>query len=320
MRPTLAGVLTLLCLVPTAAQPTFPQAEITNGRIRAVLHLPDPQAGHYRATRFDWSGSIASAEWKGHTYFGQWYARHDPRVNDAITGPVEEFDSIGYDDAKPGERFIRLGVGAIQKPDEPAYRRFSTYEIADPGKWTINRSAGAIEFVHELGNTRGYAYVYRKTVRLDGDRLVLEHRLQNTGTKAIVTNGYNHDFFMLDNQPTGPDFVIKFPFAPTAVTPQAISGVVELRGNEWVYVQEVQRAVQTAITGFGPTANDNDFRVENRRTGAAVRQTGDQPLTRINVWSPRTAICPEAFIDVRAEPGKETTWRISYEFYEVNRM
>jgi hypothetical protein len=314
-------IVALLCLAPAAAQTTFPQAEITNGRIRAVLHLPDPQAGYYRATRFDWSGSIASAEWKGHTYFGQWFPRHDPKINDAITGPVEEFDSIGYDEAKPGERFVRLGVGAIQKPDEPAYRRFSTYDIADAGKWTINKSGDAIEFVHELGDTRGYAYIYRKKVRLDGNSIVLEHRLKNTGTKLIATNGYNHDFFMLDNQPTGPDFVVRFPFELTAVTPQAIAGKVELRGKEWVYLQALQQgSVQTQLTGFGPTARDYDFRVENRKTGAAVRQTGDRPLTKINVWSPRTTICPEAFIDVRVEPGKETTWRISYEFYEVKKM
>jgi hypothetical protein len=28
-------------------------------------------------------------------------------------------------------------------------------------------------------------------------------------------------------------------------------------------------------------------------------------------------VCPEAFIDLRIEPGKESSWRIAYEFYEV---
>ena len=217
----------------------------------------------------------------------------------------------------PGERFVRLGIGAIAKPDEPAYRKFSTYDIADPGTWTINKSKDAVEFVHVLGDTRGYAYEYRKTVRLDGDRIVLEHRLKNRGKKTIATGGYDHDFFMIDNQPTGPDFVVSFPFEPKAVSPQAIAGAVELRGKEWVYVRDLQRSVQTEITGFGPTARDYDFRLENRKTGVGVRQTGDRPLTKINVWSPRTTICPEGFIDVRVEPGKETSWKISYELYEL---
>jgi hypothetical protein len=28
----------------------------------------------------------------------------------------------------------------------------------------------------------------------------------------LRTNVYNHNFFVIDGQPTGPDFVVKFPF------------------------------------------------------------------------------------------------------------
>jgi len=324
-RLSLMSVVLFVCFVVTAVvvrgasqapAPEYPQAEIANGQIRARLYLPDPQAGYYRATRFDWSGVIASAEWNGHSYFGKWYARaHDPKINDAITGPVEEFGSVGYDEAAPGELFVRIGVGAIRRPDEPAYRQFSTYEVADHGKWTTNRRPDRIEFVHELGDANGYAYVYRKTVRLDGHTLLLEHTLENTGRKVISTDVYNHDFFMLDNQPTGPDVVVRFPFEPKLVTP--LNGVADVRGREFVYFQELQRSVQSELTGFGPTARDYDFRVENRKTHAGVRQRGDRPMSKINLWSPRTTVCPEAFIDLRVEPGHRESWRISYEFYEV---
>src|SRR5262252_590961 len=99
----------------------FPQAEMFNTRIRAKLYLPNPESGYYRATRFDWSGQIASLEWNGHNYFGQWFERYDPKLHDAIMGPVEEFvTSPGYDEAKPGETFVRIGVGLVRKPDESA--------------------------------------------------------------------------------------------------------------------------------------------------------------------------------------------------------
>jgi hypothetical protein len=310
----LAGTLSAAQSAPAA----YPEAEISNGQIRARLYLPDAAAGYYRATRFDWSGVVASAEWSGHSYFGKWYARpHDPKGHDAITGPVEEFDSVGYDEATPGDLFVRIGVGAIRRPDEPAYRRFSTYDIADTGTWTVNRGSDRIEFVHALGDSNGYAYVYRKTVRLDGRTLVLDHSLRNTGRKVIATTVYNHDFFMLDNQPTGPDVVVRFPFEPKAVA--SLNGMAEIRGRDFVYLQPIQRSIQSELTGFGPTAADYDFRVENLKTGAGVRQTGDRPMSKINLWSPSTTVCPEAFIDLRAEPGGEESWRISYEFYEVAR-
>ena len=311
------GIVGVALAAVAAAQVASPHAKISNARVRASLYLPDNQTGYYRATRFDWSGVISSLEWNGHTYFGQWFQRYDPKLHDAITGPVEEFSGLGYDEAKPGEPFVRIGVGAVRKPDERAYRQFSTYDIVDAGTWTVHRSADRVEFVHVLRETGGYAYEYRKTARLDRNALVLQHRLKNTGRKTIATSVYEHDFFMLDGQPTGPDFVVRFPFEITAVA--ALNGVAETRGKDFVYLQELQagQSLQTQLKGFGTTATDYDIRLENRKTGAGVRQTGDRPISKINLWSPRTTICPEAYIDLAIAPGQESSWRITYEFYQV---
>jgi hypothetical protein len=313
-------IVAALALSQTAVTPV-PEADISNGRIRAKLYLPDAAAGYYRGTRFDWSGAIASLEWNGHTYFGKWFDRYDPKTHDAITGPVEEFltngAGLGYDEAKAGDSFVRIGVGAVRKPDEPRYRQFSTYDITDPGKWTVNKRGDWIEFVHELHDTGGYAYVYRKKVRLAGNSLVLEHDLKNTGRKTIATSVYEHNFFMLDNQPTGPDTVARFRFQPRAAG--SLNGLAEIRGTDLAYLQELQpkQTVQTDLEGFSASAKDYDIRVENRKTGAGVRQTGDRPMSKLHLWSIRTTVCPEAFIDLRIEPGKESSWRIAYEFYQA---
>ncbi len=309
-----------LSLGQAAAQP-FPFAEISNGRIHAKVYLPDSVAGYYRGTRFDWSGAVAGLEWNGHNYFGQWFEKHDPTFHDAITGPVEEFltngAGLGYDEAKPGENFVRIGVGAVRKPDEPRYRQFSTYDITDPGTWTVRKGGDWIEFSHTLRDTSGYSYVYRKKLRLDKDSLVLEHHLKNTGRKPIATSVYEHNFYMLDSQPTGPDTVVRFAFAPRATG--ALNGLAEIKDTELRYLQELQtrQTVQTDLEGSSPSARDYDIRVENHKTGAGVRQTGDRPMAKLHLWSIRTTVCPEAFLDLRVEPGKETSWRIAYDFYEV---
>jgi hypothetical protein len=130
-------LIALGLVLSQAAASEFPQAEISNSELRAKLYLPDAQSGYYRGTRFDWSGAVSSLEYKGHDYFGQWFQRYDPKLHDAITGPVEEFltndAGLGYDEAKPGDTFVRIGVGAVRKPDEPSYRQFSTYYIVYPG-------------------------------------------------------------------------------------------------------------------------------------------------------------------------------------------
>ena len=57
---------------------------------------------------------------------------------------------------------------------------------------------------------------------------MLEHRLKNTGRKPIASV-YNHNFFTLDRQPTGPDIVVRFPFDLRAA--RALNGLAEVRGR-----------------------------------------------------------------------------------------
>ena len=316
--PILAVALPMLIQSPPPAN--VPRAEISGSRIRATLYLPDPGSGYYRGTRFDWSGVIASLQWDGHEYFGQWFDRYDPTLHDAITGPVEEFltgdSSLGYAEAKPGEPFVRIGIGAVRRKDEGPYKRFDTYDIVDPGKWTIANGAGWIEFTHELGDTGGYAYVYTKRVSVTGDTLVLEHSLRNTGRTRIATSVYNHNFFTLDGETTGPDFVVRFPFAPR---PQrSFDGAAEVRGNDVVFLRqfEAKQTIFSELDGFGG-GRDHGFSLENRKTGAGVRVTGDRPIQKLYFWSAWKTICPEPYIDVSVEPGKTSSWRTTYEFYKA---
>jgi len=300
-----------------------PEAEISNGVLHVKLLLPNAQTGYYRGTRFDWSGVISSLQYKSHEYFGKWFDRYDPKIHDAIMGPVEEFltagAGLGYADAKPGENFVKIGVGAIRKPDEPAFQQFHTYEIADNGKWTVATTGNSVRFTQELPDTRGYAYIYTKTARLTPGKpeLVLEHTLRNTGSRPIATSVYEHNFYMLDHQPAGPAYIVRFPFD---VHPQAdLHGAAEARGREFVYLKELPEgeSIFTPMEGFGNTSRDYDIRVENSKAGIGVRQTSDRPISKMNFWSIRTTVCPEAFIDLHIDPGQAASYRISYEFYTL---
>src|SRR3978361_1394534 len=128
-----------------------PEVGISNGIVKAKIQLPDAANGYYRGTRFDWSGQMPSLEYKGHTFFGKWNpAPYDPKLHDAIMGPVEEFltnnEGLGYAEAKHGGTFVKIGVGVIRKPDEPKFQQFNTYEIVDNGKWTVKKRADSVEF------------------------------------------------------------------------------------------------------------------------------------------------------------------------------
>jgi len=191
----------------------FPHAEITNGLIHARLYLPDNKEGYYRGSRFDWSAVMPELKYKGHSYFGQWFETYSPTLHDAIMGPVEAFSPVGYGEAKVGDNFLIVGIGMVTKPEEPKYSFVTPYQIVNGGAWKVNKKSDEVEFVQKLSDKK-YAYDYRKTVQLikGKPQMILMHTLKNTGKQTIETDVYDHNFFVIDKQPVGPDFVVKFPF------------------------------------------------------------------------------------------------------------
>lgn len=320
----------------SAADP--PQATITNGQIRLKLYLPDAQNGFYRGTRFDWSGVIGSLEYEGHDYYGPWFDRVDPRVHDfrfagreivaspcsGAVGPVEEFGTngtaLGWDEAKVGGTFIKIGVGVLRKEDRH-YDFVRQYEIVDPGEWTVKKHRDSVEFSQKLTDpSTGYGYIYRKTVRLVEGKpeMVLEHSLENTGKRTIRSTVYNHNFLVLDKQPPGPDFTITFPFQIRSSNPPGLE-LAEIRGSQFVYLKTLrgEDTVETPMEGFGGDSKDNEIRIENRKVGAGMLIKGDHPLSSLNLWSIRTVLAIEPFIAMSVDPGHKFTWTISYMYYSL---
>ncbi len=317
-------VLLSFAFMLNAAEGNFPRAEITNGLIKATLLLPDPERGYYRGTRFDWSGVVESLTFAGHSFFGKWFDGYEPTRHDAIMGPVEEFRSgesaIGYDEAKPGGYFIKIGVGILRKIDDQPYSQFRTYPIIGVGKRSITPEADRVTFEHDLSNGEGYSYVYRKVLRLPGKKpeLIIEHSLKNAGTKVIDTNVYDHDFYMIDNQPAGPSYHVRFTF--DAHAEKDLDDKAEIQGRELSYKRELQAggdSAATPITGFGDAPADNDITVENTMAKAGVREVGDHPVSSLYFWSIRSTVCPEAYIHLRIDPGKTAKWKITYSFYTL---
>ena len=320
---TIKMLCVLLVATSTAGAEPHPTAHLTNGLVEASVYLPDAESGYYRATRFDWSGVIYRLGYAGHEYFDEWQDSDDPYLHDRITGPVDCFsplDPLGYDEAPAGGSFLRIGVGMCEKPDEEAFVRTNTYRILDHGTRQVTRGANWIEFVHHLGGPQSdYAYRYAKRLTLTPGtpEMVIDYVLENVGRLPIETTVYNHNFFVIDEQPTGPDFVVRFPFAPVA--DRELNWAATVRGRELVFGEPVPEgsAVFGYFEGYGTSADDHRFEIENRHVGAGVRVATDKPLARLRLWAPSTTVCPEPFVALDIRPGHADRWSTRYEFYEL---
>jgi hypothetical protein len=308
----------------------------------ALVFLPNAQNGYYRSTRFDWSGVVACVSLNGHKFFGEWFAEYEPLKHDSITGPVEEFrtddgpmrtdagrpgklyvppGAIGYNEARPGETFLKPGVGVLGKISDSPYRSGGVYAMVDTGAWAVKVGKRSVRFRQVLRGPEGYAYFYEKTLTLSKNEpvMTLQHRLKNTGKKAIETYVYDHNFFMLDRKPTGPGMVVRFRFEPK---PQSeIGAAARIEGKDLVYVDALAPGKEVAgyLTGYSDDARDFDFTVEDTRSNVGVQQTSDRPLARLYFWSTQTTICPEGYIKLNVAPRKTSRWTLRYRFFAPSK-
>ena len=265
----------------------------------------------------------------------------------AMVGPGEEFNTdgtaLGFAEAQPGGTFVKIGVGVLRKPQageppdppRPApppgragrgfpggpdrYDHSRTYQIVDPGKWTIKKSKDAVEFTHVLNDPAdGYGYVYHKVIRLVPGKpeMIIEHTLKNTGTKLIKSTSYNHNFFVLDKEGPSEGLTVTVPYQIESPRPPT-KGLLEVRGNQLVYLKTLvdkDRGTAT-LGGFGDTAKDYDIRVENKKIGAGYHVVGDRPLSNVAVWSIRSVMAVEPYVSMSIEPDHDFSWKLTYNYF-----
>jgi hypothetical protein len=295
--------------------------------------VPDAETGFYRGTRFDWAGAVASLTYRDREFYGPWFDKTATSVldfaydgqdivagpNTMMMGPADEFDTrgpIGWAQAPVGGVAVKIGVGALRKPDLAGYSQFRTFEVIDPGRRTMTADTDAVTFTHEL-EAAGYAYHYEKTLRLPAGapRLLIEHRLRNTGGRAFATSVYNHNFLTFGGGGIGEGLSIEAGFPMVAGQDLPFDAAV-IRGNRLDYLRLLggRDRVAAPIAGFGGDAADNRVRIADAGRGMAVTFQGDRPLTHVELWSIRSVVSVEPFVSLNVAPGEEVGWAYAYDY------
>jgi hypothetical protein len=302
-----------------------PTVTIGNGPIRAKIYIPDSGRGFYRGTRFDQSGVIGSLTLGQQDFYGPWFDRVSPEIMDyaftqegvvggpdsAVSGPVDEFTPVGFDQAQLGGTFIKIGVGLLKKPDDAPYNHYRIYEIADAGIRQMRHDASSIIFMQDVAG----AFRYQKVIRLMPGRaeMRIEHVLTNSGKAQLTTTVYDHNFLKLS--PGNADIVVTLPFP---VTPDKAPdpALMRISGNRIAYQRPLtdKEVVSFLIQGYGERARDYDIHVDDARTGAGMRVKGDNPLVKLNLWSIRTAMAVEPTIAIDLAPGASKRWTYVYTY------
>ncbi|MFC1542007.1 hypothetical protein ACFL50_06115 [Candidatus Latescibacterota bacterium] len=261
--------------------------------------------------------------YKNHTFFTERAKPHNPETSGHSMSLAEEF-CIGtniaipqrFPEAKPGETFMKIGVGNLEKPDNDEEYHFSTqYEIIDSGTWETYYGKNWVEFTHRLKDPYGYAYIYRKRMELSNGNpeLVISNSLTNTGSKTLIGDQYNHNFFTIDHEPIGKGYSVERFFS--GMTSSNFSPTATIEGNKIIIQQQVKTSLFGKFEGFDSSVEKNHVIIRNTNANAGVDIKGDFTLSGFNFYSSPQAICPELFVWIQIEPGETQRWVRTYNFF-----
>ncbi len=314
--------------LPAAAIEDFTHVDISNGILSARVFPPGKNELN-RGSRFDHAGVVFHITYKGQDYSSYWFDRFvtDPADNRQyppgtehsccnMSGPVEEFSAVGFDEAGMGGRFLKPGIGIFRR-DSDKYDQFPTLPVLNQGLRIFKATANGARFTQDLQDKEsGYGYRYVKSVQLvpGKPQMTISHVFTNTGSKPIVTQVFCHNFLTID--PGSENLVITAPFTWSAVEPFQPE-LVKLDGNTIRYLAPIPKGVttQSLLTGFGDKVSDYDFTITDTKTGFGERIRADTPVAKINMWSITPTYSLEPYVAISLKPGETKRWTYTYDFF-----
>ena len=300
-------------LAETAGSEESPILRLGNRTVSAVVCLPDTAYGYYPRHPGSTGAASCATSAAGDTATSHpGRAATTPLRHDGLTGPVDEFSPIGYEQARPGEEFLKIGVGTLRRYSKNPYDRFRLHEIVNPGVRETVAARDRIEFRHRLLSD-DYGYDYRKRVLLTPDPgLRIEYTLKNLGPAILSGYVYNHTSSRSTGWPRGPKRRSAFRSTPrvpgaraTTAWPlrrTASASTGELRRGEVVFMGDLH--------GPEPATRKYEFSIRNLRTGAGIRVSGSGSLSHMVFWACPNVACIEPYTSFQVFPGETGVWQI----------
>jgi hypothetical protein len=311
--------VSILCVPTDALGQSADRILLEKGSMRLELYRPG-SSENYRGTRFDHSGMFHAISFQGKSLCQRWHTgSSNPDANDDVTGPCEEFGNsqpLGYEKGKPGSYFVKIGVGLMIQPDEKEYKFMTPYKFAKRGTWDTTATSGSVRFeqtlVHNGPSPIGYRY--SKTIEVQNDGFTIHHALTNLGAEELVTDHYNHNFFLLEGELVGSDYEVELNYM---IDPQQIKSsfdeLVTVDGKTLRMKDKIlNQSYFARLDGHQNKVEDHRFVLRNRKTGLEIECTGDRELHKFNFWGLQNTICPEPYVFLTIPKHETKEWSLSY--------
>ncbi len=253
--------------------------------------------------RFDQTAVLRSARVDGENVLGKW-------------GMPDEFgiDGIGvlgYEQAQPGEHFIKIGVGLLERTEPNAYQFFGRYPIHHAFETQVEKSDNRLKVVQETSGKTAWAYRYEKAYQLiEGEGLKISYQLTNRSNQSIQFNHYNHHWFRSEHAPiqAGDWVEVGFPIPQHSSSFETHGRKLRLGAPP-----SEQAPHYLAIDSAATDLTENHFTLYLNNRAVVFYQADFSPI-RFAAYAVPDGFCPEYFFQRTLAAGETATWSASYDF------
>ncbi|KOP64900.1 hypothetical protein AMS62_06300 [Bacillus sp. FJAT-18019] len=276
----------------------------------------------YRGTRFDWTGFITQVSWKDeqdelHTFcVPESLIPNEGTGGEGLCNEFSIFDPIGYDEALPGGKFPKIGVGQLTRLDEADYNFARMYPV-EPYRMDEDIAAQSARYKIHAQDCNGYAVEYIKSIQIKDSRLILEYHLHNTGVKPIQTHEYVHNFIRVDQHSISPEYEMTLPamMQTQDMEPEYTPSVLRIQDMKVSWNEIPSRPFYGRLPEIsnesGPT-----WELVHQPSGVGIREWDNFPVASMALWGVEHVVSPEVFVKIAIQPGESQSWRREYEFFK----
>lgn len=297
---------------------------LTNDRLRVEIAEPGERPND--TFRFDRAGFISDVILDGDTHFGANEPMNLRHLSSGGRGLCCEFSADFATDVAVGEYFPKLGVGLIRQDSQLGYQFAHKYEDVQPYPVRYSHTATSASFVSEPVPCQGIAAEVKKTIRIEGNSLILEASITNCGEKEIVTEEYCHNFLSIDGMAISPDYRLEFPDM-NDLGQGRLEGFAGydhsnlIADGRTIRFEKCETDVSLSLLSTANATVGESFRWSLHHEGAQASVTGIDRVkpTNLLLWATDHIVSAEIIQTIRIEPGQTHSWSRQWIFEAAPR-
>lgn len=291
---------------------------------RLQVAVADPAEVRQLTTRFDRTGFITEVILDQSVRFCASEPRNMKSPSSGGRGLCSEFCFDAAREAKAGGYFPKFGVGLLKKTEDADFCFHKKYEYV-PFEHTAEQVGESEIFFRTLPSLcMGYAVESMRRICVEDNRIIMQTRLSNVGTRVVTFREYCHNFLSLDGMALGPEYTLTLPGGRNMD-----QRVLERKEGAELFAVHGS-IVRPRHASFAPASfqlNGEDicdevpFVWRLHHDGAAVTVEGTEFFkpSGVKIWANDHMLCPEVFFHRSLQPGQSCQWKRQWSFQQMPR-